>query len=48
MIDEISDNGIIIKMYGAETLHEYWSAYYLYNMIVPYSPLNNVDFFILF
>lgn len=48
MIDEISDNGIIIKIYGAETLHEYWSAYYLYNMIVPYSPLKMGDFFILF
>lgn len=55
MIDEISDNSIILRtcgqIYGRiykNIINEYWSAYYLYNMIVPYSPLKTVDFFILF
>jgi len=52
MIDEISDNGIILRTCGftpLNILNEYVSAYYLYNMVVPYSPLKTgVDFFILF
>ena len=51
MIDEISDNSIILRTYGQiykQIINEYSSAYYLYNMIVPYSPLKTFDFFILF
>lgn len=52
MIDEISDNGAMLRTYEQtheQKINEYWSAYYLYNMIVPYSPLKKgVDFFILF
>ena len=51
MIDEISDNSIILRTYGQiykKIINEYSSAYYLYNMIVPYSPLKTGDFFILF
>lgn len=51
MIDEISDNSIILRTYEQiykQKIVEYLSAYYLYNMIVPYSPLKTFDFFILF
>lgn len=48
VVDEISDNGMIMSLDGLEILNEYWSAYYLYNMIVPCSPLKTGDFFMLF
>ena len=49
MIDEISDNDIILRTCGFQSQSEYLSAYYLYNMVVPYSPLKmGGDFFILF
>lgn len=48
MVDEISDNGIIMSLDRLKSINEYWSAYYLYNMIVPYSPLKPDEFFMLF
>ena len=49
MIDEISDNVLITNSIGSQNIIQfYWSAYYLYNMVVPYSPLRNTQCFILF
>ena len=47
MIDEISDNGILMRTCG-RILNIYWSAYYVYNMIIPCSPLQYADCFCLF
>lgn len=47
MVDEISDNGILMRT-RYPIINSHWTAYYLYNMIVPYSPLRKINSFILF
>lgn len=47
MMDEISDNMFIV-MNGLTQIMEHWTAYYLYNMVVPYSPVRSSQVFILF
>jgi hypothetical protein len=48
MVDEIVDNTLITNYIGGITIDRFWTAYYLYNMIVPYSPLRSIHCFILF
>ena len=48
MIDEIGDNTLITNSIGGRIIDRFWTAYYLYNMVVPYSPLRNINCFILF
>lgn len=48
MVDEIGDNTLITNSIGGRIIQSHWTAYYLYNMIVPYSPLRNMNCFILF
>lgn len=48
MVDEIGDNTLITNSIGGRIIDRFWTAYYLYNMIVPYSPLRSIGCFILF
>jgi hypothetical protein len=47
MVDDIADNGYIL-FDGFSKMSENWSAYYLYNMIVPTSPIRSSQVLILF
>jgi len=47
MVDDMSDN-VYCNMSGLTLIMENWSAYYLYNMVVPYSPVRSSQVFILF
>jgi hypothetical protein len=48
MVDEIGDNTLITNSIGGRIIQRHLTAYYLYNMVVPYSPLRNIHCFILF
>ena len=51
MVDEISDNSIITckhNQINEKKIYEYWSAYYLYNMVIPWTPISGSRVFILF
>jgi hypothetical protein len=48
MLDEIGDNTLIMSSIGGRIIQYHFSAYYLYNMVVPYSPLRSICCFILF
>ena len=48
MVDEIGDNILLMKTVVSRMIQSHWTAYYLYNMVVPYSPLRNMICFILF
>jgi hypothetical protein len=48
MVDEIGDNQLIMRAIGGRIIQRHLTAYYLYNMVVPYSPLRSMGCFILF
>jgi hypothetical protein len=48
MVDETGDNVLITTSIGGRIIQSHSTAYYLYNMIVPYSPLRSMRCFILF
>ena len=48
MVDEICDNILITNSIGGRIIDRFWTAYYLYNMVVPYSPLRSIHCIILF
>jgi hypothetical protein len=48
MVDEICDNILIMNSIGGRIIQRHLTAYYLYNMVVPYSPLRSMRCFILF
>lgn len=48
MVDEIGDNCLITNHIGGRIIQRHLTAYYLYNMVVPYSPLRSIRCFILF
>ena len=48
MVDEIGDNTFITNSIGGRIIQCHLTAYYLYNMVVPYSPLRSIRCFILF
>jgi hypothetical protein len=48
MVDEIGDNALIMNSIGGRIIQCHLTAYYLYNMVVPYSPLRSIRCFILF
>ncbi len=48
MVDEIGDNVVITNSIGGRIIQNHLTAYYLYNMVVPYSPMRNMNCFILF
>jgi hypothetical protein len=47
MVDEISDIGMI-RIDDLVPIMENWTAYYLYNMVVPQSPIRSSSALILF
>lgn len=48
MVDEICNNTLITNFIGGRIIQRHFTAYYLYNMVVPYSPLRSIGCFILF
>jgi hypothetical protein len=48
MVDEIGDNQLIMRSIGGRIIQRHLTAYYLYNMVIPYSPLRSISCFILF
>jgi hypothetical protein len=48
MVDEIGDSTLITNHIGGRIIQRHLTAYYLYNMVVPYSPLRSIGCFILF
>jgi hypothetical protein len=48
MVDEIGDNTFITNHIGGRIIQRHLTAYYLYNMVIPCSPLRSIGCFILF
>lgn len=48
MVDEISDNILLMDSRVSKTIDTHWTAYYLYNMIVPFTNNDSSKYFILF